>query len=246
MKGIILAAGIASRLRPLTDNTPKCLLTVGKKSILERTIDNLVVNGINEFVIVTGYLEDMIKSFMNEYYPDITVHFITNERYDTTNNIYSLWLAKDLIIGSDIILLDSDIIFDQGIIGLLIDNSKTNRLAVRFDDNMSEEEMKVLISEDNRILSISKEIDPEKAAGESMGLGKFDKEFVDELFKIVEKRIFNEGREDEFYEAAFQEAIERGEELIAVDTMDHVCVEIDTEEDIANVRDEVVNTLDAE
>jgi choline kinase len=245
MKGIILAAGVASRLRPLTDNIPKCLLPVGKKSILERSIDNLIHNGINEFIIVTGYLEEMIKSFINENYPDLKVHLISNERYDSTNNIYSLWLARDLFTESDIILMDSDIIFDQRIIELLMDSASKNRLAVRFEDNMGEEEMKVLISENNHILSISKEIEPARAAGESMGIAKFDRKFVSKLMNIVERRIFEEGRENEFYEAAFQEAIEEGENLFAVDIGDYRCVEIDTAEDLAYVRDEVIRELDA-
>ena len=72
MKAIILAAGVASRLRPLTDNTPKCLLPVGEKSILERTIENLMENGVNELVLVTGYLRHMIEDFVmcHKPYPD--------------------------------------------------------------------------------------------------------------------------------------------------------------------------------
>ena len=64
MKAVILAAGVASRLRPLTDNTPKCLLKVGEKSILERTIDNLRANNITEIILVTGYLKEKIENFL--------------------------------------------------------------------------------------------------------------------------------------------------------------------------------------
>ena len=162
MKGLILAAGVASRLRPLTDNIPKCLLPVGQKSILERTIDNLILCGIKELIIVTGYFEDMIKSFVVKNYPGLKVHFVSNERYDSTNNVYSLWLAKELIDNSDIILLDSDIIFDHRILELLMDDASKNRLAVRFEDNMGEEEMKVLITEDNHIRSIVRRSNPQK------------------------------------------------------------------------------------
>lgn len=245
MKGIILAAGVASRLRPLTDNTPKCLLPVGEKSILQRTMDNLILHGINEIIIVTGYLEDMITSFVEKNYPDLKVDFISNEKFDSTNNVYSLWLAKELIAGSDIILMDSDIVFDHRIIKLLKNNTIKNPLAVRFEDNMGEEEMKVLVDDDNRILSISKEINPEEAAGESMGMAKFDHEFVDKLLTIIERRIFEEGLDNEFYEAAFQEAIKQGNDLYAVDIKEYRCVEIDTAEDIAYARDEVSGHLDA-
>jgi len=245
MKGIILAAGVASRMRPLTDKSPKCLLQVGKKSILERTIENLMLNGINELVIVTGYLEQMIRDFVTDRYPSLCVHFISNEKYETTNNVYSLWLARHLISDSDIILMDSDIIFDHRILGLLLHPKGLNRLAVRFEDNMGEEEMKVIVSNDQRILKISKQIDPAKAAGESMGIAKFDEEFVGDLLKIIDNRIVNRGLVDDFYEAAFQEALEVGHKLYAVDILDYRCVELDTVEDITYARENVIRELDA-
>ena len=64
MKAIILAAGIASRLRPLTNDRPKCLLKIGDRSLLERTIDALLENNIREIIIVTGYLHEMLESFV--------------------------------------------------------------------------------------------------------------------------------------------------------------------------------------
>ena len=79
MKAIILAAGIASRLRPLTDNTPKCLLKVGDKTILEHTLENLIANNITDIIIVTGYLENLVKSFVKEKFPQLNVTFIYNE-----------------------------------------------------------------------------------------------------------------------------------------------------------------------
>ena len=82
MKAVILAAGVASRLRPLTNNTPKCLLKVGTKSILERTIDNLLKNNIEDIIVVTGFLKEMIEDFLTKNYPTIKFTFIYNEKYD--------------------------------------------------------------------------------------------------------------------------------------------------------------------
>lgn len=64
MKAVILAAGIASRLRPLTDTTPKCLLKIGERCLLERAFDALIQNGFNEFIIVTGYRQQQIVDFL--------------------------------------------------------------------------------------------------------------------------------------------------------------------------------------
>ena len=66
MQAIILAAGVSKRLRPLTDTTPKCLLKIGNENLLERTVENVLANNINDFIFVTGYRENMIKKFLDE------------------------------------------------------------------------------------------------------------------------------------------------------------------------------------
>ena len=76
MQAVILAAGVSRRLRPLTDNTPKCLLNVRDKNLLHRTIDNVKEYGIDEFIFVTGYLENMIKEYLKENFPDLNMRFI--------------------------------------------------------------------------------------------------------------------------------------------------------------------------
>ncbi len=231
MKAVILAAGVASRLRPLTDKTPKCLLKVGKKSILERTIENLIVNNIKEVIIVTGYLREMIESFLLSNYPDVKFSFIFNEKFDSTNNIYSLWMTKNEIVGHDMILLDSDIIFDSRIIGQLINSKYDNCLSVRSDHELSDEEIKLLLNKDGSIKEISKTVDPKAAIGESIGIEKFDKHFVEKLFHILDKMIIEEDKVNIFYEAAFQFAIDSGAKLFPVNVGNYNCMEIDTADD---------------
>src|SRR3990172_5231642 len=135
MKSVILAAGISARLRPLTDHIPKCLLKIGDKTILERTLDNLLAYHLNDIAIVTGYLEEQIKNFVARYYPQLNVTYIRNNKYDTTNNIYSLWMTKDLVINNDMLLMDSDILFDKRILALLLQSKYPNCLALRSDHN---------------------------------------------------------------------------------------------------------------
>ena len=231
MKAIILAAGVASRLRPLTDNTPKCLLKVGNKSILARTVDNLLANNVKEIIIVTGYLKEMIETFLLENYPQANFTFIYNEKYDSTNNIYSLWMTKSEILNHDMLLLDSDIIFDSRIIGQLINSNYDNCLSVRSDHILSEEEIKLLLSKDGSIKEISKTVDPDLAIGESIGIEKFDKHFVEQLFNILDKMIIEEKKVNIFYEAAFQIAIEKGEKIFPIDVENFKCMEIDTADD---------------
>ena len=90
MIGVILAAGMAKRLRPLTDTKPKCLLTVGSRTLLQRTVDAMAATGIREFVIVTGYRHEMIQDFLNQNFPNFTFHFLHNADYAHNNNIYSI------------------------------------------------------------------------------------------------------------------------------------------------------------
>jgi choline kinase len=124
MKAIILAAGIASRLRPLTDTMPKCLLQIGQRCLLQRAFDGLIANGISEFVVVTGYRHEQIEDFLGAHYPDQNIHFIYNEVFASTNNIYSLWLTRSETEGQDILLLDSDILFDPRIVSRVLASEK--------------------------------------------------------------------------------------------------------------------------
>lgn len=241
MKAVILAAGIASRLKPLTNNTPKCLLNVGDKSILERTVDNVVDNGIKEIVVVTGYLKEMIEGFLLEKYPQINFIFIFNEKYDSTNNIYSLWMTKKELLGHDMLLLDSDIVFDGKIIGQLLNSNYKNCLSVRSDQKLGVEEIKLLLNDDGSIKEIGKVIDPNAAVGESIGIEKFDKKFVWRLFTILDIKILDNHEVNIFYEAAFQDALNNGVKIYPVDTENYRCMEIDTLEDFETARELVKN-----
>src|SRR5680860_32206 len=94
---VILAAGIGSRLSPLTDNCPKCLLSVGGSVILERMIRNCLSCGISQFVLVLGHRADEIKAFVDKTFRGIRVTYVINERYRETNTGYSLMLAASAI-----------------------------------------------------------------------------------------------------------------------------------------------------
>ena len=242
MKAVILAAGVASRLRPLTNNTPKCLLKVGDKSILERTIDNLIKNNISEVIVVTGFLREMIEDFLTENYPNLSFTFLYNEKYDSTNNIYSLWLAKKEILGYEMLLMDSDIVFDSRIIGQLLSSNYSDCLALRSTEELSEEEIKCLLNNDGSIKEISKTIDPKEAVGESIGIEKFSKGLVLRLFTILDRKILDENDVNIFYEAAFQDAMDSGAKIFPVDVEDYKCMEIDTAEDF-DTADSVVNEM---
>jgi len=238
MQAIILAAGLSKRLRPITDYAPKCLLKVGGKTLLEMTINNIIKNGINEFVMVTGYREDMIKGFISKNFPDLNIAYITNSDYENNNNSYSLWMTKDYINGPSI-LLDSDILFDYRIISKLLESPHSDCLAVNTNHSLGEEEIKVIIDSANKIKHIGKDLNPAKSYGESIGIEKFSPDFFKELGEVLERKIVRENNVNEFYEASFQELYDRGNAMYAVDVSEYKSLEIDFPEDLIRAEKEI-------
>jgi len=234
MYAVILAAGIASRLRPLTDSTPKCLLRVKDKPILGMMIENLYSSGIDQFVLVTGYLEDQIHRFIKENYPAVNVTFISNELFATTNNIYSLWLAKDLVKSKDFLLLDGDIVFDREIIDLLLNGRYHSALALRTNGHVGEEDIKVMTDKNGFVVEINKTMNPAEAAGESIGIELFLRDSSIRLFDEVQVMMEREKKVNVWYEEAFQRIINLGTKIAAVDVGDLKCMELDTIEDFRN------------
>lgn len=239
MKAVILAAGVASRLRPLTNSTPKCLLKVGSKSILELAIENLVENKISDIVIVTGYLENQIRDFLSIRFPELNITFYYNKLYESTNNIYSLWLARHALHTDDMLLMDSDIVFDKRIIAKLCGSGYKSCLALKRHEVL-DEEIKVRTDNNGRVLEISKEVNPSAAAGESVGIEIFNNELLRELFSVIDRKINIDKNVNQFYEAAFQELINNNHDIYAVDITEYFCTEIDTIEDL-NIAGELYN-----
>ena len=114
---LLLAAGTGSRLFPLTENSPKCLTLVNDKSILDRLLKNLKSQGFAKLVIITGHLKECIMEYLGEKSGDISIEYIHSPLYKTTNNIYSLWLARH-VIKEPFVLFESDLVLNS----TLLDN----------------------------------------------------------------------------------------------------------------------------
>ena len=231
MKAIILAAGIGSRISPLTDNCPKSLLKIYDKTILEMMISHIQDCHINEIVFVTGYLEEQIKEYVNINFPDLKAYFVTNEKYAETNTGFSLLLAKDFVENSDFIKFDADVVFDKEILKKLIEYPYENALCIDKNIHLDAEEIKVIIDDKNKILKASKTVDPQKAIGESIGIEKIGKNTAKLLFQELEEVMKDKKNHQEYYEVAYERLIEKGESFHALDITGLVWVEIDTKED---------------
>ena len=243
MKAIILAAGMASRLRPLTLTTPKSLLKVGERSLLQRSMDALIANGVTEFCIVTGYLHEMIEDFVRKQYADsIQVTFIYNKVYETTNNIYSLWLARPFAEGQEVLLLDSDLLYDPQIVTRVLATDAPNVLTL-IRHELGEEEMKVVTDAQGSIKEISKTCNPADAAGESLGIEKMGKEYTKALYRELEPMMNEEHLENVFYERAFERLIPQGHTYQVQDVTEVFSCELDTIEDFENAKAKIPANL---
>jgi choline kinase len=244
MKCVILAAGISSRLYPLTISTPKCLLKVGEYTILERTIRNVLLHKVSRFVIVTGFQAEMISDYVRIAFPSLDVEFIPNPKFRDTNNAYSLALTNQALAGEALLLLDGDIVFHHRILSDLLSAPYENCLAVRRTADSDEEEVRVAVDDEWRILQVGKGVNREFTLGESIGIEKFSVAGTKRLFEVLSRRMFDERRENEFYEASFQELVDTGTPIYAIDTRHLPCIEVDTLEDLREAREKVASKID--
>jgi choline kinase len=236
MKCVLLAAGASTRLHPLTITTPKCLLTVGDASILDLTLRSVAANGIAEIIVVTGFEGGQIRQHVEKEFPSLAVHWIDNPRYPSTNNAFSLLCARDMVAGETFVLLDSDIVFDEAILRMVVTSQHENAAAVRTKGEIGEEEIKVKVDTAWRIQQIGKNIPLPEAKGESIGIEKFSSAASTLLFSVLDKRMYRENRINEFYEASFQEMIDQGTIIQGIETGDLRSIEIDTESDLSKAR----------
>lgn len=196
MKALILAAGIGSRLAPLTDELPKSMIRINDKTILENQIEILQKNKVDDITVVTGYKGAIIEDFVNKKYDNI--HIINNIDYLTTNNMYSAFLGKSEFEGQQFLMMNADVFFDYSVIEKLISYEKKNAIVVDIG-NYLEESMKV-IEKDHRLVEISKNVSQKDAFGTSIDVYKFSEEgskaFFDKCNEyIIEKQELNKWSE---------------------------------------------------
>lgn len=226
---LILAAGRGKRLMPFTGDKPKCLVEVGNRPILFYQLRALEKYGIRTITITTGYQAEQIKAYAPAHFPSLEFRFVHNDRYETTNDIYSFYLARDSWSAGGIVL-DSDVLFHPTILAKLIENPKST-LALR-RGVCGDEEMKIVLTPEGCVGKISKELAPAETVGESLGISLFRDEFNQKLLPAVEV-IVQAGGVHLYREAAIENAIcEYGGALYGLDVTCCPAIEIDFPEDL--------------
>ncbi|MCI8297595.1 MAG: phosphocholine cytidylyltransferase family protein [Lachnospiraceae bacterium] len=168
-KALILAAGLGTRLAPITNEKPKSLVTVNGQPILFKQIDNLYRNGIIDITIISGYRSDVLEDTVHKKYPDIKM--IESIDHASTNNMYSVYLAREAISGCGFLMMNADVFFDECIITDLMACDAPNAIATDIGIYI-EESMKV-VEKGGRLVQISKDIAPKEALGVSIDVYKF-------------------------------------------------------------------------
>jgi len=130
MQAIILAAGMGNRLGKYTQNNTKCMLEINGKKLIHRALHALETNGIQKCILVVGYQKQNVIDLIGSQFGKMKIEYISNDVYDKTNNIYSLYLAKDNLLEDDTLLLESDLIFEDRIISDLLQNKEPSLAVV--------------------------------------------------------------------------------------------------------------------
>jgi len=186
IQAVICAAGLGNRLRPLTDNCPKPLISVGKKMIIEYMLDNFSDCGLKNIIITVGYKSEMIKQRLGSRYKNCRISYIENHEYAISDNLYSLWLGRNEV-NEGMIFFNGDIIFHKNILDNII-NFNHNGIVTDYDVKITEDAMKVRYK-DNQLSQIGKKIN-ETADGWAIGIYRLTQPATKEYFKIAGD-IFN-------------------------------------------------------
>jgi len=182
MKALILAAGMGKRLMPLTQDTPKCLLKVGGKTIIEHQFDALYKNNIKDIVIVIGHQGEKIKRLIGD-----KARYIENNDFATTNSSYSLWLAREEM-KDGFIYVNSDLIFHWKILQDLI-NSKSENAIVTDNRVKIDSDMQKIKLDGSQIVIMGKEIPVDEAQGEAVGPVKINQTGAKKVLERIENLI---------------------------------------------------------
>lgn len=185
MQAIILAAGMGKRLGEYTHDNTKCMLVVNGVRLIDRTLASLYSVGVNRVVLVVGYKGQNVKDYVGSEYKGIPIEYVDNPIYDKTNNIYSLFLAKDYLMAEDTLLLESDSIFDSSVVQKLVDDPNPNLALVDKYESWMDGTV-VTLDDERRILRI---IDKEhfryeeiKDYYKTVNIYKFSKEFSSKYY----------------------------------------------------------------
>ena len=222
-KAVIVAAGLSSRLYPLTANCPKSLLSLGGESLLARSVRLLRSNGIADIAVVVGYRAQMIRDAMGN-----EVKCIPNPFYMHCNNMGSLWMAKDFVGAEAFVYLHGDLIYGDTMLReflLATERSTASVDLLTAFGSVDDEAMKVRVEPSGRLIESRKGIPVTDAQGEWTGIAAVHRPTI--VFAQMERHLMLAGLSD-YDTAAFTSLVLSGEEVRCLPSAGEPWKEIDT------------------
>jgi choline kinase len=224
MKAVIVAAGKGERLGPIAKSLPKCLLSIGNKSLITRSVECLLSNDIKEIFIVVGFRKEKIENHIKN-----KARYIVNQDFSDNNNMASLWFSRQYVYGASFLYLHSDLLYHPEIIDKCLKYKESTVLMVD-KIKCSAEEMKVRVN-NGLLIKSDKDIPPDEAYGEWLGISKFSKEVSKELFNEIDL-ILQEKKYKVYDTFALTRIAEKGIEIPVCDIGGLPWIEIDTADDL--------------
>ena len=249
MHGIILAAGRGKRLDELKPaGRPKCLLTLGGRSLLARQLDLLHANGIRQVDLVVGYEADRIIEHVGTLHSRPDVAFFFNPGYEQGSVISLLTARETLESGQDILLMDADVLCHPDVISRLVQSNHRNCFLVDREFEMGEEPVKIAVR-DGRIVDFRKCLDPQLSfdyLGESVGFFRFSAEFAAKI-ALECARFESEGLADSPHEEILRQLVRDQPGAFGLEDVTGLpWIEIDFPEDVVRAREVVLPAIRAD
>lgn len=201
MKAIILVAGVARRLAPLTDATHKALLEVGGRSLLDRMLEGLAACGVEESVLVVGHFQDQVRRAAGSGRGAMRISYVENAAYQK-GSILSLWCARDVMRSDSTLIMDADVLFPERFLARLIAAPTPSALLLDRGFQDTGEEVK-LYAVGDRVIALGKKIVPEAwdVIGEGVGFFKCGAAHAAEYVRLMEESIQETGGANEYEDA---------------------------------------------
>lgn len=236
MRALILNSGLGHRMGDITKTHPKCMTEItGEETILSRQLKLLEKVGIKEVVITTGYFDNVLIDYCNSLKLSLDIKFVNNPLYASTNYIYSIYCAKELL-NDDILLMHGDIVFDYSVLQDIL-AQKRSVMKVSTTIPLPDKDFKAVVDNNLKVSKVG--IEFFDSALEAQAMYKINKEdwkvWLDKIIEYCE----NDNRKC-YAENAFNEVSDRCN-IYGFDAKDRLCTEIDTPEDLAKVQRRLQN-----
>ncbi len=241
MKAIIFAAGVGRRLQAVADGKPKCLVTIGGRTLLSRHVECLNRLGVSQIVLVVGFAQEAIREAMCAEHGTCPIKYITNEKF-VRGSITSLWAAREEM-DDDVVLMDADVLYSSDILTRLLQSAQPSALLM--DETVEQESEECMVAaQDGRVLSLSKMLPADfEETGEGVGFLKVQKQDVPFLLSAVQACIEDDKLDMEYEDAltSFFQDVRVGYEKIG----GLPWIEIDFPEDVKRAELQILPAIHA-